>query len=381
MKKILFLVLGFTLVMGAGASALVASDLIDAPLELSTDAASEPTPDDSFIEDVVVDDAKVEPSAATDPFSDEPKDEEEPKDEPKEEPKDEEPKDEPKEEPKDEEPADTTPPEIHILSPDNGAIVHEAKIRFSGETEPGAKVFVGDWYADVTDDGRWTLVLILEKGSNTVKFTAKDKAGNTATASTTVIYEPVFEEPKEEEPKDEEPKDEEVDFKFTANQKYGSCGEAIPYDVFWGTAKPGATIYVESPYGGGTTTASEKGHWELKVKFPEAPVGTFGVVVESSDGGRAEFSFTVIEKVYEFSVHQKWEASEEPWNVYWGTGTPGTAVNVSSEYGSGATEVNDHGEWELKVTFEAPANTPFNVSISHGDTVKTLTFKHKVLVD
>lgn len=380
MKKIVLMVLGFTLVLGTGASALVANQLAS-NTDTSNDAAI--VAPSSFEAD------PEEPTEAPkeEETQDEPKDDHEtdvPKEEPTEEPKDEEPyeskdeerdesRDEPKEEPKDEEPSDTTPPAIHIISPDNGATVHEAKIRFTGETEPGAKVFVGDWYADVTDDGHWSLVLILEKGSNTVKFTAKDAAGNRSVASTTVTYEPVIDEPDEK------------DYKFTANQKYGSCGEEIPYDFFWGTAKPGATIYVESPYGGGTTTAGDKGNWEIKVKFPEAPAGTFGVVIESSDGGRAEFSFTVIkdvvEKVYEFTANHKWEASEEPWNVYWGTGTPGIAVHVTSDFGSGVAEVNDDGHWELKVTFDAPANTPFKVTVSNGEKSKTFTFKHKVLVE
>ena len=79
---------------------------------------------------------------------------------------------------------------------------------------------------------------------------------------------------------------------FTANQKYGSCGEAIPYDKFYGTATPGATIWVESPYGVGTTTAGANGHWDIRVEFPDAPVGEpFTVVVESSDGGFASFTF------------------------------------------------------------------------------------------
>ncbi|MCP4305364.1 MAG: hypothetical protein GY788_10900 [bacterium] len=79
---------------------------------------------------------------------------------------------------------------------------------------------------------------------------------------------------------------------FTANQKYGSCGEAVPYDKFWGTAAPGVTIWVESPYGGGTTTADSAGKWQITVEFPEAPVGeAFTVVIESSDDGRATFSF------------------------------------------------------------------------------------------
>ncbi|MCP3999182.1 MAG: hypothetical protein GY722_29570 [bacterium] len=79
---------------------------------------------------------------------------------------------------------------------------------------------------------------------------------------------------------------------FTANQKYGSCDEAVPYDKFFGTAAPGSTIWIESPYGGGTTVADSDGNWLLRVEFPDAPVDeAFTVVIESSDGGRAVFSF------------------------------------------------------------------------------------------
>ena len=79
---------------------------------------------------------------------------------------------------------------------------------------------------------------------------------------------------------------------FTAHQKYGSCGEAIPYDKFYGTATPGATVWVESPFGSGVTTADNEGNWHIEVEFPESAVGEpFTVVIESSDGGYAEFTF------------------------------------------------------------------------------------------
>ncbi len=79
---------------------------------------------------------------------------------------------------------------------------------------------------------------------------------------------------------------------FTANQKYGSCGEGVPYDKFFGTASPGTTIWVESEFGSGTTTADSNGNWLVKVEFPQAPGGeAFTVDVESSDGGWATFSF------------------------------------------------------------------------------------------
>jgi hypothetical protein len=80
---------------------------------------------------------------------------------------------------------------------------------------------------------------------------------------------------------------------FTANQKYGSCGETVPYDVFWGTEDAGAKIVVSSKYGSAWTKADDGGSWELRVEFPGAPIGkTFEVVVESSDGGRKVFTFT-----------------------------------------------------------------------------------------
>jgi hypothetical protein len=80
---------------------------------------------------------------------------------------------------------------------------------------------------------------------------------------------------------------------FTANQQYGSCDEPVPYDVFWGTEDAGAKVVVSSKYGSAWAKATEHGDWELRVEFPDAPVGEpFEIVVESSDGGRAVFTFT-----------------------------------------------------------------------------------------
>jgi len=79
---------------------------------------------------------------------------------------------------------------------------------------------------------------------------------------------------------------------FTASQKYGSCGEEIPYDVFYGRADSGERIWVESRYGSGVTEANADGHWEIRVEFAEAPPGeVFEVVIEAENGGRKVFKF------------------------------------------------------------------------------------------
>jgi hypothetical protein len=80
---------------------------------------------------------------------------------------------------------------------------------------------------------------------------------------------------------------------FEAHQKYGSCGEEVPYDVFYGSAKPGATISASSEYGSNSTTANGDGRWEMKVTFPDAPSGkAFNVSIKASTGQSKTFSFT-----------------------------------------------------------------------------------------
>jgi hypothetical protein len=85
------------------------------------------------------------------------------------------------------------------------------------------------------------------------------------------VTEPPTTEPKPTDPPTTEPEGDGV--AWSAHQAYGVCEEDPPFDVFYGTAQPGSTITVTSDFGGGTTTAGEGGEWELRVYFPEAPIG------------------------------------------------------------------------------------------------------------
>jgi hypothetical protein len=100
---------------------------------------------------------------------------------------------------------------------------------------------------------------------------------------------PVTEPPKETPPTT----DAKPTVEFTAFATFGSCGEEIPYDIYYGTANPGAKVRVESEYGSGYVHAGpEEGHWELRVEFPEAPVGETFVVRVSTAQGVRELEFT-----------------------------------------------------------------------------------------
>lgn len=196
-----------------------------------------------------------------------------------------------KDEPVEKEPVDETAPEIEVLYPEDGQVFEKKEVVFEGETEAGARVFAGKWEADVSDTGAWRIVLILQKGENNVTFKAKDRAGNVGTDSVTVIYKAP--EPKPEPPKDEEPKDEKpAEWEFSAKQLYGECGEETPYDVFWGTGKPGSLIFIESKYGGGVAEIGEHGKWEIKVIFENAPENeVFPVYVTDKFGHKKVFEF------------------------------------------------------------------------------------------
>ena len=197
------------------------------------------------------------------------------------------PEDEPVEEPPAEEPVedvDTEPPAIAVTSPKAGATLGEKIIRFEGTTEPGATVAAGKYEADVDGAGNWGITLVLSPGGNRARFTATDSAGNAATASITVYYEPP-EEPKP--PKEHE---------FSAYSTFGECALDPPYDVYYGTADPGEKITITSEYGGGTVNADAEGNWELKVFFPEAPYDkTFHVKVKDTKGNLKKFDFVALE--------------------------------------------------------------------------------------
>lgn len=70
---------------------------------------------------------------------------------------------------------------------------------------------------------------------------------------------------------------------------------------------------------------------------------------------------------WEFTAHNTYGvcAEDPPYDVFYGTGTPGTMITVSSEHGGGAAEVREDGSWEIQVFFpEAPFDEQFLVKVS-----------------
>jgi hypothetical protein len=73
---------------------------------------------------------------------------------------------------------DGTPPFLKILTPEQQVIIREANVTVTGETEAGTTLLINDVPVDVGSDGRFSHVLAIAEGANTISVMARDPAGN-----------------------------------------------------------------------------------------------------------------------------------------------------------------------------------------------------------
>ena len=178
------------------------------------------------------------------------------------------------------------PPTLVVTSPADGAELSEEKVRFEGETEPGARVFTGPYEADVDGEGKWGIVLILNEGSNVARFTAEDTSGNRTEVAITVFY--IVDKPTTTTTVKELAA-------FTAFSTFGSCAEDPPYDVYHGTGVPGSLVDISSEYGSAVVEVGKEGGWEKKVIFESAPPNKPFLVTVSDPFGRSKkFEFVYL---------------------------------------------------------------------------------------
>ncbi len=209
---------------------------------------------------------------------------------------------------------DTNPPTLMITSPADGQVFEVDHVLFEGTTEPGAKISTGIYEADVDADGNWYMVLVLEPGTNAAELTATDASGNTTTTQIFVQFDPAgvaTATPLSDNPGDSHDTSSSHDSvdqgssrsgdhggdesppQFVAYQAYGRTGKRIAYEVYIGTAVPGATVTASSPYGSRSDVADDAGRWHIKMVFPSAPYGEpFDVTLSDGLGNTAVFTFT-----------------------------------------------------------------------------------------
>ena len=211
---------------------------------------------------------------------------------------------------------DTTPPRFEILHPEDGQRFDVREVVFEGHVEPGSRVFAGDYEADVRDDGTWRIVLLLSPGRNVATLKAIDRAGNVNEDTVTVYLDAETDKPRDEEPRDE-PKDDEPREEPKDDEPRDEPKDDKPRED-------------EPP----------------KEDPPK----------EEPGDGEGEEPAAV-----EFSANQQYGSCAEPvpFDVFYGTATPGSEVHIVSPYGSAVAVANGDGHWEKRVEFP---NAPFDVT-------------------
>ncbi|MEZ5176316.1 MAG: hypothetical protein R2823_08950 [Acidimicrobiia bacterium] len=185
---------------------------------------------------------------------------------------------------------DTTA-DIVVDTPADGTHTTDQSVTVAGTAEVGATVVTQDDVAvPVDSSGAWHADIALEMGENLLVFRATDAVGNLGYATVRVFRDPpptTTTKPPTSTTTTTKP-----GWEFSAHKTYGSCSENPPYDIYYGTGKPGTEIIVTSEFGGGTVEVDGSGEWSVKVFFPEAPPhAPFTVKVKHFDGSKKTFEF------------------------------------------------------------------------------------------
>lgn len=145
--------------------------------------------------------------------------------------------------------------------------------------------------------------------------------------------------------------------------------------AFEGVTEPGARVFA----GKYEAEVDASGGWRIVLVLSEGSnVARFTARDEAGNESQAAVTVyyvvespttttTVVEKEpAEFSAFSQFGSCSEtpPYDIYYGTGEPGSVVEITSEYGSGSVVVGETGNWEKKIVFEtAPVGKPFLVRV------------------
>jgi hypothetical protein len=230
----------------------------------------------------------------------------------------------------------------------------------------------------VAREATWELSLVLTglaPGESTgvrVTFGWSDKVIELTVTRPALEPEPAPEpkpEPKPEEPKP--PREEPAAIAFVTH--LGSAYDDATYmkQGFWGTAPAGAKITASSDWGAVDTTAGPNGEWEMHLVLAEVPDDTVvHVVVRSSTGGAFEYDLVRAKPVtvaFTSNLGGSQLGGSPMKQGFYGTGTPGSVVRASSDWGSNEAVVGAEGHWEMGLNmYEVPGGKVVHVRVTNN---------------
>lgn len=235
---------------------------------------------------------------------------------------------------------------IEVTSPRNGTETERESIKIQGFVNAPARVVVGDWLAEVNDNGSWWVVVPLRPGKNHFLATAKTESGATASDEITIY-------------RITDHKELGIEITNLHNEMKVDDGEI----KVKGVISTNATVKVN----GVKATVNDDLTWYAWIGLE--PGWNRIVATAFNDFGEAKDVveiFRVTKDTVEFTANQVYGSCGEeiPYDVFHGTATPGTVIHVLSEFGSGETVSDESGHWEIRVEFpQAPYFEEFQVKV------------------
>jgi hypothetical protein len=284
-----------------------------------------------------------------------------------------------------------------------------------GTAERGEEVFAASEFGSTSvvtgEDGRWQMVLELTEVPEAAEVPIRVSFGIAEHVFEFVIVRPAAPEPEtteppkeqpkppkeepkpelpkppKEEPKPEPPKEEPkpaAEFTVQLAELYNA--EAYMKQVFWGAAPAGSVITASSEWGSVDTAAGSEGHWEMRLKMFEVPHGTVVHVRVTANTGGPVFEYDLVRNVPEpepepqpapFTAnlgagYLDWTPMKQG---FYGTGTPGSVVVASTDFGSADAVVDSKGKWEMLLKMhEVPDGTTVGVRVTNNASESVFEF-------
>jgi hypothetical protein len=235
-----------------------------------------------------------------------------------------------------------------------------------------ALAMVGGGWAPDAEEKRETGTLAVAAMAETEDRSTATTVASMEKPPTTEAKGQGFEEPKE-------PKQPEDAYGPELSVLYPEDGQVFEEKTvaFKGTTTPGTVVFA----GKWEADVDADGNWTIVLVLSEGANRAKFTATDAA-GNQSVASITVHYKPATSTTTTKPKADEPPkvdfsasakfgsgagdpaYDVYYGTGEPGTHVYVLSDFGGGKGEINDKGKWHIKVFFEgAPVGKPFQVKV------------------
>ncbi len=179
-------------------------------------------------------------------------------------------------------------------------------------------------------------------------------------------------EPQPEPQTEPQPEPVPIAFAVTPGEPYND--DLYLKQLFYGSATPGSVVAARSEWGAAEAVAGPNGEWEILLELIEVPDATVVHVRVTANTSGSVFEYDLVRhrpqpQPVAFTAKlgsANLGGSPMKQGIY-GTGTPGSVVLASTEFGAAEAVVGPKGNWELQLAmYEVPPSTTVGVRVTNN---------------